>query len=360
MYVAVKGGEQAIDNAHRLLAHKRRGDTAVPELDVEQIRQQLPLAVARVMTEGSLYDEQLAALAIKQAAGDIVEAIFLLRAYRTTLPRFGASLPIDTADMQLNRRLSATFKDVPGGQLLGPTFDYTHRLLDFTLLAEGEYPAPQAHAQEQAGPEPCPRVLGLLAREGLIKPEEDSDAPVADITREPLEYPASRAERLQALARGDEGFLLALSYSTQRGYGRNHPFAGEIRIGQVEVWIEPEELGFPIALGAIEVTECEMINQFIGSDTEPPQFTRGYGLAFGHAERKAMAMALVDRALRAEEFNEEIQSPAQQEEFVLAHCDNVEAAGFVSHLKLPHYVDFQSELGLIRTLRAAAHKESQP
>lgn len=358
MYVAVKGGEQAIDNAHRLLAKKRRGDTSIAELSVEQIRQQLPLAVARVMTEGSLYDEQLAALAIKQAAGDMIEAIFLLRAYRTTLPRFSASLPINTSDMQLNRRLSATFKDVPGGQLLGPTFDYTHRLLDFTLLADGEYPGPQI--KENAALEPCPRVLGLLAREGLIKNEADSSEEVADITREPLEYPANRAQRLQALARGDEGFLLALSYSTQRGYGRNHPFAGEIRIGEVEVWIEPEELGFPIAIGAIEVTECEMINQFVGSATEPAQFTRGYGLAFGHAERKAMAMALVDRSLRAEEFNEEIQSPAQQEEFVLAHCDNVEAAGFVSHLKLPHYVDFQSELGLIRKLRAPAHKESKP
>jgi alpha-D-ribose 1-methylphosphonate 5-triphosphate synthase subunit PhnI len=358
MYVAVKGGEQAIDNAHRLLAKKRRGDTSVAELDVEQIRQQLPLAVARVMTEGSLYDEQLAALAIKQAAGDMIEAIFLLRAYRTTLPRFSPSVPIDTADMQLNRRLSATFKDLPGGQLLGPTFDYTHRLLDFSLLADGQYPGPQA--QPNATVEPCPRVLGLLAKEGLIKNETDSDEAVPDITRDPLEYPARRAQRLQALARGDEGFLLALSYSTQRGYGRNHPFAGEIRIGEVEVWIEPEELGFPIAIGAIEVTECEMINQFVGSGSEPAQFTRGYGLAFGHAERKAMAMALVDRSLRAEEFNEEIQSPAQQEEFVLAHCDNVEAAGFVSHLKLPHYVDFQSELELIRKLRAAAQKEPKP
>lgn len=358
MYVAVKGGEQAIDNAHRLLAKKRRGDTSIAELSVEQIHQQLPLAVARVMTEGSLYDEQLAALAIKQAAGDMIEAIFLLRAYRTTLPRFSASVPVNTSEMQLNRRLSATFKDVPGGQLLGPTFDYTHRLLDFTLLADGDYPGPQV--QENAALEPCPRVLGLLAKEGLIKNEADSSEDVADITREPLEYPANRAQRLQALARGDEGFLLALSYSTQRGYGRNHPFAGEIRIGEVEVWIEPEELGFPIAIGAIEVTECEMINQFVGSATEPAQFTRGYGLAFGHAERKAMAMALVDRSLRAEEFNEEIQSPAQQEEFVLAHCDNVEAAGFVSHLKLPHYVDFQSELGLIRKLRAPAHKEPKP
>lgn len=358
MYVAVKGGEQAIDNAHRLLAKKRRGDTSIAELSVEQIRQQLPLAVARVMTEGSLYDEQLAALAIKQAAGDMIEAIFLLRAYRTTLPRFSASVPIDTSDMQLNRRLSATFKDLPGGQLLGPTFDYTHRLLDFTLLAEGEFPGPQV--REDAALEPCPRVLGLLAKEGLMKNEADSSEAIPDITREPLEYPANRAQRLQALARGDEGFLLALSYSTQRGYGRNHPFAGEIRIGEVEVWIEPEELGFPIAIGAIEVTECEMINQFVGSATEQAQFTRGYGLAFGHAERKAMAMALVDRSLRAEEFNEEIQSPAQQEEFVLAHCDNVEAAGFVSHLKLPHYVDFQSELELIRKLRAPAHKELKP
>ncbi len=356
MYVAVKGGEQAIDNAHRLLAKKRRGDTAVPELSVTQIRQQLPLAVARVMTEGSLFDEELAALAIKQAAGDLVEAIFLLRAYRTTLPRFSPSLPIDTSQMLLSRRLSATFKDVPGGQLLGPTFDYTHRLLDFALLADGDYPGPQT--TPDAHIDACPRVLGLLAKEGLIKTETCDNANVADITRDPLEYPASRAERLQALARGDEGFLLALGYSTQRGYGRNHPFAGEIRIGDVEVWIDPEELGFPVCLGSIEVTECEMVNQFVGSATELAQFTRGYGLAFGHAERKAMGMALVDRSLRAGEYNEEIVSPAQREEFVLAHCDNVEAAGFVSHLKLPHYVDFQSELELIRKLRQPAEGPS--
>lgn len=357
MYVAVKGGEQAIDNAHKLLAKKRRGDTSVAELAVAQIQQQLPLAVARVMTEGSLYDEELAALAIKQAAGDLVEAIFLLRAYRTTLPRFCASLPIDTSNMLLNRRLSATFKDVPGGQLLGPTFDYTHRLLDFSLLAEGDHAGPQTRADARV--EACPRVLGLLAREGLIKEEADTGAPVADITREPLEYPASRAERLQALTRGDEGFLLALGYSTQRGYGRNHPFAGEIRVGEVDVWIEPEELGFQISIGAIEVTECEMVNQFVGSASELPQFTRGYGLAFGHAERKAMGMALVDRSLRAGEYAEEIVSPAQQEEFVLAHCDNVEANGFVSHLKLPHYVDFQAELELIRKLRTPAKEQAR-
>ncbi|MGE8499403.1 MAG: carbon-phosphorus lyase complex subunit PhnI [Pseudomonas sp.] len=359
MYVAVKGGERAIDNAHLLLAKKRRGDTAIPELDVEQVRQQMPLAVARVMSEGSLYDEQLAALAIKQAAGELMEAIFLLRAYRTTLPRFGATLPLETTQMHLSRRISATFKDLPGGQLLGPTFDYTHRLLDFALLAEGEHPGPQPSAS--AATADCPRVLDFLADEGLMQREVDEGSEVADITREPLDFPANRAQRLQALARGDEGFLLALGYSTQRGYGRNHPFAGEIRIGDLAVWMEPEELGFAVPLGDIEVTECEMVTQFVGGQGVEPQFTRGYGLSFGYAERKAMGMALVDRALRTAEYSEEIQGPAQQEEFVLMHCDNVEAAGFVSHLKLPHYVDFQSELELIRKLRKqpAAEENAQ-
>ena len=137
MYVAVKGGERAIEASWRLLDKARRGDTRLAELSVAQIREQLRLAVARVMTEGSVYDEELAALAIKQAAGDLVEAIFLLRAYRTTLPRFGYTQPIDTEAMQVERRISATFKDVPGGQLLGATYDYTQRLLDFALLAEG-------------------------------------------------------------------------------------------------------------------------------------------------------------------------------------------------------------------------------
>ena len=358
MYVAVKGGERAIDNAHRLLAEERRGDPAVPELTLEQIDQQLALAVDRVMTEGSLHDRALAALAVKQARGDLIEAIFLLRAYRTTLPRFGVSRPIDTGAMTLRRRISATFKDVPGGQILGPTFDYTHRLLDFALAEPGGGVADEtvAPAPDAAAGGSVPRVIDLLDRDGLIETEDpDADAqPIADVTREPLTFPAGRDARLQNLARGDEGFLLALGYSTQRGYGRNHPFAGEIRQGEVAVELVPEELGFAITIAEITVTECQMVNQFKGSAAAPPQFTRGYGLAFGHAERKAMAMALVDRALRGRELAEAPVSPAQDEEFVLYHSDNVEASGFVQHLKLPHHVDFQSELVLLRTLRAEA------
>jgi alpha-D-ribose 1-methylphosphonate 5-triphosphate synthase subunit PhnI len=351
MYVAVKGGERAIDAAHELIAGDRRGDTATPALTVDQIERQLGLAVDRVMAEGALYDRRLAALAIKQAAGDLVEAIFLLRAYRTTLPRLASSEPVETAHMTVARRISAIFKDVPGGQFLGPTFDYSHRLLDFAL-EDGDAPIAEAAPHPAgSGPDQLLPVSHILEREGLIEPEVVDDQSVGDITRTPPTYPADRDVRLQALARGDEGFLLSLAYSTQRGYGRNHPFAGEIRCGHVAVQIVPPELGFAITIGEVELTECQMVNQFKGSAEKPPQFTRGYGLAFGRSERKAMAMSLVDRALRAAEFDEEISAPAQDEEFVLSHADNVEASGFVQHLKLPHYVDFQAELDIVRRLR---------
>jgi alpha-D-ribose 1-methylphosphonate 5-triphosphate synthase subunit PhnI len=389
MYVAVKGGEAAILATHDLIAEARRGDQSVPELSVAQIREQMGLACARVMNEGSLYDLDLAALALKQAQGDAIEAAFLMRAYRTTLPRFGSSEPVDTAMMAIRRRVSATYKDLPGGQVLGPTYDYTHRLFDFALMEEGDVMIgldPTISGQGGSGtnlsgdarvkPEPdaraldatMPRVPDILGAEGLMEAETplEGDPRPFDLTREPVSFPAERDVRLQAMARGDEGFLLGLGYSVQRGFGGNHPFVGEIRLGEVSVEFIPEELGFAVDLGDLTLTECQMVNQFAGSKDVAPQFTRGYGLSFGHSERKAMSMSLVDRALKAREFGEAADYPAQQDEFVLYHSDNVEAAGFVEHLKLPHYVDFQGELELIRRIRrereqrAAGEQETLP
>ncbi|KGS04214.1 carbon-phosphorus lyase complex subunit PhnI [Burkholderia sp. ABCPW 111] len=374
MYVAVKGGEKAILQSYRMLEEYRRGDPSIPELTIGQIVAQMPLAVSRVMAEGSLYDRRLAALAIKQAAGDLIEAIFLLRAYRTTLPRFAYAEPIDTGRMAVSRRISSTFKDVPGGQLLGPTYDYTQRLLDFSLEAardpaathpgciasDGEACAERASMPAQM----CgnmPGIAALLERDGLIErdaPAPGDPAPV-DLTREAMQLPADRAARLQNLARADEGFLLSMGYSTQRGYGNTHPFVAEIRFGSVEVEIELPELGFTITVGEIDITECQMVNDFGGNAAHAPCFTRGYGLAFGYSERKAMAMALVDRAMRAVELGESAESPANDEEFVLYHSDNVEASGFVQHLKLPHHVDFQAQLELLRRLNAQrAHEDA--
>ncbi|MEM6453034.1 MAG: carbon-phosphorus lyase complex subunit PhnI [Cyanobacteria bacterium P01_D01_bin.105] len=375
-YVSVKGGEKAIQNAESLLQAHRRGETAIPELSLSQIKQQMSLAVDRVMCEGSLYDPDLAALAIKQSWGDLVEAIFLLRAYRTTLPRLYYTQPVETDQMIVERRISSIFKDIPGGQMLGPTFDYIHRLLDFKLAAEDNSPTfPTKELHSESKPTDTPRALDALGQEGLIQPElrlnkkcadgssdttlEDTTSEPFDLTRKPLNFPATRDARLQNLSRADEGFLLSLAYSSQRGYGNSHPFAGEIRMGDVEVMICPEELGFDVCIGEISVTEVQMVNQFKGSKQLAPQFTRGYGLTFGYNERKAMSMAIVDRALRAKEFGEEIKGPAQQEEFVLYHSDSVEAQGFVQHLKLPHYIDFQAELNLVRKMREEYEQASK-
>ncbi len=375
MYVAVKGGEAAILATHDLVAEARRGDPAVPEISVAQIREQQALACARVMNEGSLYDQDLAALALKQSQGDVIEAAFLMRAYRTTLPRFGSSEPLDTAAMAIRRRVSATYKDLPGGQVLGPTYDYTHRLFDFALMdsptvmagldpaISGQEGEPSSAGDARVKPEhdglkapldaTMPRVPDILGAEGLMEAEEppEGDPRPFDLTRDPVSFPADRDVRLQSMARGDEGFLLGLGYSVQRGFGGTHPFVGEVRVGEVSVEFVPEELGFAVDLGDVTLTECQMVNQFQGSKEVPPQFTRGYGLVFGHSERKAMSMSLVDRALKARDFGEAANYPAQQDEFVLYHADNVEAAGFVEHLKLPHYVDFQGELELIRRIR---------
>ena len=355
MYIAVKGGERAIEASRQLLAAARRGNIEVPALTAAQVEQQLGVLVGRVMAEASLYDPALAALAIRQACGDAIEAAFLLRAYRTTLPRFAYSEPVDTDRMRVDRRVSAIFKDLPGGQLLGPTFDYTQRLLEFGALAAGT-PEPDAAALD-APLHDVPNALTQLAREGLVEPclpsPDDPDPP--DITRDPPAYPLPRTGWLQMLARADEGWVLGMGYSTQRGYAHTHPFAGDIRCGKVAIELIPDEFDFPIEIGEIELTECQMINQFVGSAEVAPVFTRGQGLVFGRGERKAIAMSLVDRALRAAEFGEDSSSPAQQQEFALPQGDSVEASGFVQHLKLPHYVTFESELQLIRKLREDVH-----
>ena len=357
MYVAVKGGERAIDASLALLEAWRRGDPHLEALKVEQVEQQLGVAVDRVMAEGSVLDRRLAAMAILQAQGDLVEAIFLLRACRATFARFGRTCPLETNQMLALRRISACFKDIPGGQKLGPTADYSLRILGLQQGPVTSGPPATPGGNESA--EALPRISQLLESEGLLAtPNEPVPEQVPDITQDPVHFPMPRAARLQMLARADEGYLLALGYSTQRGYGSTHPFVGEIRMGYTPVAVRLSDIDpsltddTPVEIGELLLTECEMINQFQAQGEASAKFTRGYGLTPGRAERKAMAMALVDRALQAESLGESPTAPSQNQEFVLAHGDNVEASGFVQHLKLPHYVDFQAELALVRGIQA--------
>ena len=360
-YIAVKGGKDAIENAEKFLDYQRlKGGSG--ELSTGQIMDQLYFAVDRIMSEGSLYAPGLAALAFKQAAGDTLEAAFILRAYRTTKPRTGYSLPCDTKKMRVIRRISSAFKDIPGGQILGPTPDYTLKLINFGLEEMDSGRRKQELAKllgdlenfrDYADMSELPRVIDMLRKEGLVieNKKVKNDEPF-DITRESTLFPASRSASLQTMARGETGGLLLLAYSNVRGYGDIHPALGELRVGYVPVMIKHPLTGEPYEIGKVKVTEAEVIARF-NTEGEKPKFSLGYGDCFGHNEVKAISMAILDRAMGISGS----KHASCDQEFVLSHIDGIESMGFTIHWKLPHYVTFQSDLDRLRKAQEVSDKK---
>lgn len=355
-YTAVRGGLDAIQHAERLIDEMPlRSDNP---LHLQQLRDHLQIAVDRVMSEGGLLDETIAGLAIKQAEGDLIEAAFLVRAYRSTLPRLGYSLTVTGRDMFVLRRISAIFRDIPGGQLLGKTRDYTQRLLNFDLAAATPWSTSGRNghngpADDDAEPPDFPVVIDFLREEGMVPPapaEQAEDEPF-DITRMPLRFPAPRSATLQALTRGEAGSLLMLAYSSMRGYGGlGHGAIGELRAGQLPVRIAHPITGRPVTLGSVFVTEAHYLSGGHASlqEGEAEEYLLGYGLVAGRDERKAIAMAIIDGSLTHADGSGQ---PVTNQEFVLTHIDSIESSGFVEHLKLPHYVTFQSGLQRSRKFR---------
>lgn len=342
-YTAVRGGLDAIENAEALVA-------AMPQcsgnpVGVEQVQAHLAIAVDRVMSEGGLIDAELAALAIKQAEGDVIEAAFLIRAYRSTLPRLGYSLAVDGAAMVVLRRISSIFRDIPGGQVLGLTRDYTQRLLNFDLLSnKGAAPAAGETPNEIDRPD-LPNVIDFLRGEEMLAPAPATPLEVEpfDVTRMPLRFPAPRSAALQVLTRGEAGAMLMLAYSSMRGYGGvGHGALGELRHGELPVRISHPVTGRPVTLGHVHVTEVHYLSGGHGSlqEGEAEEYYLGYGLVVGRDERKAISMAILDASLRYAQPGD--TQPVANQEFVLTHVDSIESSGFVEHLKLPHYVTFQA------------------
>lgn len=352
-YVAVSGGEEAIEESIKLLEYYRSGTDK--DLELEAIEKKLSLLIDRVMSEAGLYSPSYAALALKQCEGSTEEAVFLLRAYRSTLKRNYYTTVTDTSNMRIVRRISAAFKDIRGGQMLGATYDYTHRLINFNIQDEdaGEmHRKMEEHirSQKNVKVETCGRVSDELKTEGLIDVYEKNDETPFDVTENLLEFPAPRSARLQTLSRADTGFISGLAYSVLRGFGQVHPTVGELRSGYVELMVpymnQEEE---SIYIGEILMTEVEAFNQ--ASDKNQLKLACGYGAVFGRNENKAIAMAVIDRELDAGG-----DYPTQDEEFVLMHGDCIEMNGFISHLKLPHYVTFQSKLDAVRKTRGQSNE----
>jgi alpha-D-ribose 1-methylphosphonate 5-triphosphate synthase subunit PhnI len=231
-------------------------------------------------------------------------------------------------------------------------------LLDFSLTEEDESAIDDFLTTyleidpRTVAPPRFPRVLDILRAEGLLRPPPEADAiqEPLDITREALRFPAPRSAKLQALARGETGGLLALAYSSMRGHGYTHPVVGELRVGHVPLRVYTPGDDVTLFAGEVLITEAEVISATFTTDEggDPPSFSAGYGLCFGHNEVKAIAMAVLDRSTSVAEP----KAPAEDTEFVLLHTDGIESSGFAAHYTLPHYVTFQSYLDRLRTARA--------
>jgi len=382
-YVAVKGGTQAVLNAEELVEYFRLKGGSEP-ISVRQIQDQMRLGVDRAMSEGAIYAPELAALALKQSEGDSLEASFLLRAYRSTVPRIDYSLPAEGVRMRLLRHISATFKDIPGGQLLGPSRDYHLRLLNTLLKQESSESVQQylSHVEEKANiagksqeprtgsaqdtiptkdPIQFPKVIESMRAQGILseppsQEQAEADSEPYDITRQALTFPAPRSARLQVLAQADAGSILSFAYSSVRGYGDVHPTLGELRVGYLPIEVAHPLTGEPVEIGEILATECEMVSRVQADEqrvTGLPRFGLGYGFCFGQSESKAMSMSMLDRVLSAAKEGgvQGEGGPVANEEFVLLHVDGVEASGFTAHYKLPHYVSFQSDICVLERTR---------
>jgi alpha-D-ribose 1-methylphosphonate 5-triphosphate synthase subunit PhnI len=270
----------------------------------------------------------------------------------------------DTGSMRLIRRISSAFREIPGGQMLGPTFDYTLRLMRLELAEESAEHFRTFSArffQETPGaelPDSYPKVIAALRERGLLPPVLPQDDNAFDITRRPLVFPVSRSAALATMARAETGSILAIAYTNMRGYGDVHPTIGELRVGYLPVLLPHPVTGELCEAGEVLMTECEVIAMFedVEAKGRPPMFTLGYGACFGHNETKAIAMAILDRALQKGR-RDGPANPSEDSEFVLLHIDGVDSMGFANHYKMPHYVTFQAD---IERLRSAQVKNQEP
>ncbi|MFB8275303.1 carbon-phosphorus lyase complex subunit PhnI [Nocardia colli] len=351
-YSGARGGLDAILAAESLVHGARNHDPA-PWLTTEQITGRMRLAVDRVMGEGGLYDENTAADALRQAEGDVIEATHLVRAHQSTLPRLAVSEPIDPDEMVVLRRIVPAHRTPDGPQLLGRTSDYTGRMLDRNaqptpVVVEAEQPA----EAERTGAQRHPRRFSDMLREMdlLVDNRPAADAPDPepfDITKHPARPPAPRSAILASMARAETGSLISTWYRSIRGpEGNLHEVTlGEVRHGRLPLRVTHPHTGNLVSLGHIRASECEAIEDLDGVEEDRSRFDVGYGLCFGHNERKAIAMANLDIAWRR------FGDVDGLEQVLLLTTDGLDSCGFLEHLKLPHYVTFRSMIDRKRAVR---------
>jgi alpha-D-ribose 1-methylphosphonate 5-triphosphate synthase subunit PhnI len=367
-YSGARGGLEAILAAERLV-RDARDDAPAPWASTEQITARFRLAVDRVQGEAGLYHEPTAADAFRQAEGDTLEAAHLVRAHRSTLPRLAVSEPVDPDEMLVLRRIVPAHRTPDGPQLLGRTTDYTGRMLE----RDAEPPLRSAPSSDRAvrtdrssNGSASPRSPAqrhpnrfsafLRSLDLLVEHPRPADDPPFDVTRRPARPPAPRSAVLASMARAETGALVGLWYRSILGPdGDIHEVTlGEVRHGHLPLRVRHPHTGNPVAIGRFRATETEAIEDLDGADEDRTRFDVGYGLCFGHNERKAIAMANLDVACRR------FGRTGPLEQLLLLTTDGLDSAGFLEHLKLPHYVTFRSMVERKHAMRATGVPTDPP
>ena len=350
-YVAIKGGTEAIRASKAFFRSELQ---PAAEIGDQALIEGLRFSCDRVMGEGALYTEKLAAEAIRRSGGDLLEAAFYVRAHRSTCQRIGSARPVDTGAMDLLRRISSAFKDIEGGQILGPSCDYVIRLLTSFKDNGGHGFGCQPDASGSIRLQSA--LQSLRAADQVMVLDNPEPAPF-DVTRSFPLPPYPRSALMQIMARGETGAMLAFAYTSMRGYGDVHPTIGDLRLGMAEIFFNHPFTGGSTKVGVIRVTACETVGSFKRDGRDGKlRLPVGFGFCFGFNETKAIAMSILDLAMHYDGYSVGGAKLAANPEMVIHHVDAIESMGFTNHFKLPHYVTFQADLHVFN--RAKENDES--
>lgn len=337
-YVAIKGGTEAIGASKRFYS-RLVGHKVGHKPDCGQ-QKNLLFAVDRIMGEGALYSEKLGEEALARSGGDMLEAAFYLRAHRSSCRRIGLANVMESGAMRVLRRVSSAFKDIAGGQILGPSSDYVVKLLRGTKNDPEDVRSEGGTINQY-----LPSALDTLRSQDKIMRLDSGENSPFDITRSSPLPPYPRSAIMQVMARGETGAMLGFSYTSMRGYGDVHPTIGDLRIGTMKVSFTHPFTGKPVIVGEIRVTAVESLGSFKTDERDGKlRLATGFGFCFGFNETKAIAMSILDMAMTYPSYSVGEHSVATSPEMVLHHVDGIESMGFANHFKLPHYVTFQADL----------------
>ncbi len=346
-YVAIKGGEEAINNSLAFYEDRITEKQNINEVDIEN---SLTFAVDKVISEGSLYSKKLSSIAIKKAGGDLLNASFFLRAHRSSCARAGIAKTIDINDMRITRRISSAFKDIKGGQILGPSNDYEVKLILKKSLNKtiwNDYNDDDIFVESALTP---------LREKGIVK-TLPKDKEISDITRNFPTPPYPRSAVLQIMSRGETGSMLGFAYTSMRGYGDVHPTIGDLRLGSCELRFTHPFTKNEVKVGEIDATSCETAATLEKQDDGTMKLSTGFGFCFGFNETKAISMSILDTSLYNTAYTIGEGSIASNFEMIIHHIDGIESMGFTNHYKLPHYVTFQADLQVLAN--ATEHSKSE-